>query len=82
MTLAVEPVVMAIVEIGNDTTKTDEEKERLAEEAVQEKYAEFFGPGFAAASQTLEAARESLSDETLSILDDSNCYAASFSNRP
>jgi len=82
LTLAAQPIVMALVEIGNDLTKTDEEKERLAEETVREKYAEFFGPGFADASQTLEAARESLSDEALSILDASNCYAASLSNRP
>ena len=41
LTLAAQPIVMALVEIGNDLTKTDEEKERLAEETVREKYAEF-----------------------------------------
>ncbi len=59
--------------IGFDTTKTDEEQERLMEEITTQKLAELFGPDYFAASLAAAEAREALSDETLAILDASDC---------
>ena len=61
-------------EIGFDTTKTDDEKERLIEEREQEIFGEFFGSDFAAAAQNVEEARQALPEETLALLDDAGCY--------
>ena len=65
-------------EIDLDTTKTDEEKERLIEERAGEVVGELFGPDFAATSQAAEEALEALADETLALLEDSECYSDFF----
>ena len=68
-------VLGANLEIGTDTTKTDEEKERLIEERQQEILGEFFGPDSVAASQAADEVRDALPEETLALLDDAGCYS-------
>ena len=62
-----------LLQIGLDATKTDEEKDRLINEAVQEEMGGFFGPDFAAALQAEGEARAGLSEEVLAILDGYGC---------
>ncbi|MCY4474437.1 MAG: ABC transporter substrate-binding protein [Chloroflexi bacterium] len=60
-------------EIGVDTTKTEEEQERLIEEITTQKLGALFGPDYFDALSAAAEARETLSDETLAILDASDC---------
>ena len=62
-----------LLQIGLDATKTDEEKDRLINEVVQEEMGGFFGPDFAAAIQAEAEARAGLSEEVLAILDRYGC---------
>ena len=56
------PVIFEIfgasLEIGFDTTKTDEEKEQEIEKITQELLGDLFGAGFGAVNQAAEEARE------------------------
>ena len=60
-------------EIGFDTTKTEQEQERLIEEITTQKLGALFGPDYFDALSAASEARETLSDETLAILDASEC---------
>ena len=64
-------ILEASLEIGFDTTRTPEERQRLIEEIAREKLGELFGPDFVAASLALEEARAELSEEVLTLL--ANC---------
>ena len=76
------PVIFEIfgasLEIGFDTTKTDEEKEQEIEKITQELLGDLFGAGFGAVNQAAEEAREALSEEILALLDDAGCYSDIF----
>ena len=66
-------ILGASLEVGADTTKTPEERERLIEEFAEEKLGELLGPDYVTATLALEEAREGLSEETLALLDSSGC---------
>ena len=68
-------ILGAALEIGSDSTKTDEEKEQLIEAKEKELLGEFLGSDFVAASQAADEAREALPEETLALLDDAGCYS-------
>lgn len=72
--LKILEILELTLEAAFDTSsETSEEQERLAEETVNEKLAELFGPDFIAASEALGEAKEALSEETLTLFDESNC---------
>ena len=72
--LMFESLIPTSMEIALDPTKSDEEKQEEIEARAQEVFIDFFGPEFAAAGMAYEEARDSLSDETLLLLEGSNCY--------
>ena len=69
----VEGMFPQLLQIGLDATKTDEEKEQLINEIVQEEMGGFFGPDFAAALLMGAEARAALSEEIVAILDQYGC---------
>ena len=69
----VQSMFPRLLPIGLDATKTDEEKERLINEIVQEEMGGFFGPDFAAALLAEAEARAALSEEVVAILDGYGC---------
>ncbi len=66
-------ILGASLEIGLDTTKTEEEKERLYAALEEEKLGELFGPDYVTAALALEEAKAGLPEETLARLDGSSC---------
>ncbi len=68
----------AAMEIGFDTTRTEEERDRLIEEKEREILGTFFGPDSVAALQAAKEAREQLPEETLVLLEDADCYSDIF----
>ena len=69
----VEGMFPRLLQIGLDATKTDEEKDVLINQVVQEEMGEFFGPDFASALLMEAEARAGLSEEIVAILDQYGC---------
>ena len=72
--LMFESLIPLSMEIALDPGKSDEEKQQQIEERTQEIFADFFGPDVAAAGIAYAEAGEALSNETLALLETSQCY--------
>ena len=77
--LVIELVGVLFV-IGFDESKTQEERDRLMEEATNEKFNELFGPEFLTVSEAVDAAKAALDKETLALVEASSCYSDSISS--
>ena len=74
LTLMFEGLMVGSMEIALDPSKTDEEKQQLIEAMAEETFGEFFGPDFIEAGMAFEEAREALSEDTVALLEGSECY--------
>ena len=63
----------AIFGLAFDTSQTDEEKEQQLEDLTLKLISGFFGPDFIPAIQAVEEARAGIAEETLALLDESEC---------